>query len=262
MPIPFALRIAVHRFRRTLEWRIHPMPWAAEQQSLDAFPLALVERASPLQRAPDGAIAAYTDEKINNLRLACRQIDGLALPPNSVFSFCRSVGNTVREKGYLPALELHDGVMQPSVGGGLCQLSNLLLLLALEINAEIVERHRHSFDLFRDVERSVPFGCGATVFYNYVDFQFRNCLPFPVCIHAAVTPPVLRASIHAACPLPFRISIQETDHGFFRRQGQIFRKNRIWRHIERADGRQEEPELLFENVCRVLYPADDLVTEG
>jgi len=24
------------------------------------------------------------------------------------------------------------------------------------------------------------FGFGATVFYNYVDFQFRNRLPFPV----------------------------------------------------------------------------------
>ena len=261
MHIPFGMRVAVHRFRRSVDSRLHPLPWATERQHPEAFPLTLTEHTSPLQRAPDGAIAACTDEKIHNLRLACQQIDGLVLPPNSVFSFCRSVGKTTREKGYLPALELHDGIMQPSVGGGLCQLSNLLLLVALEINAEIIERHRHSYDLFRDVERTVPFGCGATVYYNYIDFQFRNSLPFPVCLHAAVTPPLLRVSIHAAHPLFFQVSIRETDHQFFRRQGQVYRKNRIWRHLSWPDGRPEERELLFDNVCRVLYPADDLVTE-
>ena len=261
MNIPFGMRVGYHRFRRMLDWWLHPLPWATEHKNLKAFPLTLLEKTSPLQRAPDGAIATFTDEKTQNLRLACQQIDGLVLPPNSIFSFCRTVGKTTTKKGYLPALELHDGDMQPSVGGGLCQLSNLLLLLALEANAEIVERHRHSYDLFRDVERAVPFGCGATVFYNYVDFQFRNRLPFPVCIYATVTPPVLRASIHAEYPLPFRISIRETDHGFFRQHDQVYRKNCIWRHIEWLDGRVTERELLFNNVCRVLYPADDLVSE-
>lgn len=122
MKIPFGARVAYYRMRRTLAWWRHPLPWAVERRNPEAFPLTLAARTSPLQRSPEGAIAAFTEEKTHNLRLACSRIDGLVIPPGAVFSFCRSVGKTTSRKGYLPALELHDGSMQPSVGGGLCQL--------------------------------------------------------------------------------------------------------------------------------------------
>jgi vancomycin resistance protein VanW len=38
----------------------------------------------------------------------------------------------------------------------------------------ITERHRHSFDVFPDVNRKVPFGAGATLSYNYIDFRVKN----------------------------------------------------------------------------------------
>lgn len=81
-----------------------------------------------------------------------------------VFSFTRSVGPSTRSRGYLPALEFRDGQTVTAVGGGLCQLANLIVLLGIEAGLEIVERHRHSLDLFPDAERTAPFGCGATVF--------------------------------------------------------------------------------------------------
>jgi len=257
----FGVRVALHRWRRTIAWWRHPQHWATEYGNPALYAQVLAERTSPLQRAPDGAIAAYTDEKVQNLRLACRKVDGLVLAPDTIFSFCRTIGKTTRQQGYLPALELHDGALHPSVGGGLCQLSNLLLLLAVDINAEIVERHRHSYDLFRDVERTVPFGCGATVFYNYVDFQFRHRQAFPVCLHAVVEPPVLRVQVLANSSLPCQTTLVETDHRFFRAEGQVYRTNRIWRDITWHDQRPSERELLFSNTCRVLYNADDLVTE-
>lgn len=255
----FGVRVAYHRLGRKIHHRLHPLPWAAGRGDPSDFPVAVGTRSSPLQRAPTGAIAAHTEEKTHNLRLAAAKLNRLAIRPGEVFSFCRTVGPARRRDGYLPALELHDGEMQPSVGGGLCQLSNLLLLLAIEANAEIVERHRHSLDLFRDVERTVPFGCGATVFYNYVDFQFRNCLPFPLLLEVAVQPPLLVARLHAPEPLPFRARIVETDHRFFRSGGRIYRANRIWREVQWAGDRTTDRELLFENCCRVMYPADDLV---
>ncbi len=255
----FWVRVACHRLMRTAHHRLHPLPWAARRGEPSDFPVTVIAHSSPLQRAPTGAIAAYTDEKTHNLRLAAAKLNGLLLAPGEVFSFCRTVGPTRPRDGYLPALELHDGEMRASVGGGLCQLSNLLLLLALEANAEIVERHRHSFDLFRDVERTVPFGCGATVFHNYVDFQFRNRLSFPLLLEADVQPPLLVARLRAPQPLPFRAHIVETDHRFFRDQGHVYRANRVWREVEWTDGRAAERELLFENCCRVMYPADDLV---
>jgi vancomycin resistance protein VanW len=194
------------------------------------------------------------------LRIACPRVSDLVVEPGEVFSFCRTVGKTTRARGYLPALELIHGELRPEVGGGLCQLSNLLFLLALAVNAEIVERHRHSFDLFRDVERSVPFGCGATVFYNYVDFQFRNTLPFPVLLRFEVETDVLRGEVRAGQPLPFEVHIFMTDHRFFRRGGDIYRANRVWREVRWHDGRDATAELVLVNECRVMYPADDLVS--
>ncbi|OPZ84445.1 MAG: Vancomycin B-type resistance protein VanW [bacterium ADurb.Bin429] len=257
----FGLRVMVHQLRRYAEWLLHPRPWAVGRGKLDEYPVLAVERSSPLQRAPDGAISSYCAEKTRNLRLACAKVDGLVIAPGEVFSFCRAVGPTTRQAGYLPALELRDGALGPAVGGGLCQLANLLFLLAVQVNAEIIERHRHSYDLFRDVGRTVPFGCGATVFYNYVDFQFRNTLPFPLLLRAAVEPPELHSALYAREPLPFTATIVETDHRFFRRDGDIYRANRLWRDVAWHDGHTTH-ELLFENECRVLYDAEDLVEEG
>jgi vancomycin resistance protein VanW len=242
-----------------MHWLLNPLPWARGRGSAADFPQVVAVRTSPLRRAPDGAIAAFTEEKTHNLGLACARVSDHVIEPGEVFSFCRTVGKTTRARGYLPALELIQGELRPEIGGGLCQLSNLLFVLALDTNAEIVERHRHSFDLFRDVGRSVPFGCGATVFYNYVDFQFRNTLPFPVLLRAAVETEVLRGEVRAAQPLPFKVRIFETDHRFFRRRGDVYRANRVWREVCWYDGRDSAAELVLANECRVMYPADDLV---
>jgi len=262
MGVIFRSKVACHRLRRRLDWLLHPLPWAAGRGAPDGFPVVVSARDSPLRRAPDGAIAAYTEEKTHNLMLAAAKVNGAVIAPNQVFSFCRTVGKTTSSAGYLPALELIQGELRAEIGGGLCQLSNLLFLLALDINAEIVERHRHSFDLFRDVERTVPFGCGATVFYNYVDFQFRNTLPFPILLRSWVDSEMLRAGARAAQSLPFDVRVCETDHRFFRRDGAVYRANRVWRQVHWHDGRHWEPELITANECRVLYPADDLVGEA
>jgi hypothetical protein len=65
---------------------------------------------------------------------------------------------------------LREGCIVPSIGGGLCQLSNALYQLALRTQCEIVERHRHSKIIpGSDAER----GLDATVFWNYVDLRFH-----------------------------------------------------------------------------------------
>jgi vancomycin resistance protein VanW len=257
--LPFPVRAFLRRTQRHAHVLIHPMPWANQRGPTVDFPWIAAARESPLQRSDTGGLAAHTAEKTRNLELACARIDRLVVNPGEVFSFCRTVGPTTRRRGYLPALEMHDGAMAACVGGGLCQLANLLFALAVAVNAEIVERHRHSLDLFPDTGRDVPFGFGATVFYNYVDFQFRNRLPFPVLIEANVRPPVLAGAIRAPQALPFTVRIEETEHAFYRCDGAVWRRNKVWREVTAADGAPTR-ELLLANDCKVLYPADHLVT--
>jgi len=257
--LPFPVRAALRRVQRHVQWVLRPQRWARERGKWEQFPVILTRRESPLQRAETGGLAAHTAEKTRNLELACARVNGLLVAPGEVFSFCRTVGPATRRRGYLPALEMHDGSMGASAGGGLCQLANLLFALSVAVNAEIVERHRHSLDLFPDTGRDVPFGFGATVFYNYVDFQFRNRLPFPLLLEVNVRPPVLTGAIRAAEALPFTVRIEETDHAFYRRDGAVWRRNKVWREVTAADGAATR-ELLLANDSKVLYPADHLVT--
>lgn len=45
----FRLRVAVHRWRRSLEWRLRPLPWAAGRGETADFPLTVAQRFSPLR---------------------------------------------------------------------------------------------------------------------------------------------------------------------------------------------------------------------
>ena len=124
---------------------------------------------------------ALTLGKVHNLRLAVRRIDGALVPANGTFSFWKQLGPATRRRGYVAGRELREGCIVPSVGGGLCQLSNALYDAALRAGFEIVERHAHTAAVPGSL---AEIGRDATVFWNYVDLRFR--MPGEVRIEASV----------------------------------------------------------------------------
>ena len=113
---------------------------------------------------------AHAAGKVQNLRVALRALHGLEVPAGAVLSFWKQVGRATRRRGFVPGRELREGCLVPSVGGGLCQLSNALYDCALRAGLQAVERHRHS--------RVLPGSLAqhdrdATVFWNYVDLRLR-----------------------------------------------------------------------------------------
>lgn len=115
--------------------------------------------------------------KIQNLRLAARKINGLEIPANEIFSFWAHVGRTTRRKGFVAGRELREGCLIPSIGGGLCQLSNALYDAALQAGFEIVERHAHTQIVAGSLAEA---GRDATVFWNYVDLRFKSAAAFRI----------------------------------------------------------------------------------
>ncbi len=115
--------------------------------------------------------------KIHNLRLAIRQLDGIEVPANEIFSFWKHVGRASRFKGYVEGRELREGCIIPNIGGGLCQISNALYDAALDANFEIVERHAHTQVVTGSLAEKDR---DATVFWNYVDLRFRSEKPFRI----------------------------------------------------------------------------------
>ena len=137
----------------------------------------IAESKSKLWSNNQGAELKLEAGKVHNLRMALRRLNGVEIPAGRAFSFWSQVGLPVRWKGYARGRELREGCIIPSVGGGLCQLSNALYDAALSAGFEILERHAHS----KVIPGSLAeVGRDATVFWNYVDLRFKSNNPFRI----------------------------------------------------------------------------------
>jgi vancomycin resistance protein VanW len=98
--------------------------------------------------------------KVVNLRLAAARVDSVLIRPGETFSFNKVVGSCTRRKGYVEGMRLSNGEARAGVGGGICQLANLLPWMVLHSPLTVVERSEHSFDPFPDKGRVLPWGVG------------------------------------------------------------------------------------------------------
>ena len=146
----------------------------ARKASAPGCPHLHFRHRTPLLRKLKDVDMQYQYNKIVNLRLAAACLDGVVLRPGETFSYWRLIGRPTRRKGYLDGIVLFCGTFRPGVGGGLCQLSNLIFWMTLHTPLTVVERYRHSYDVFPDSGRTQPFGSGATCVYPYRDLMIRN----------------------------------------------------------------------------------------
>src|SRR5262249_46502885 len=127
----FRLKALVFQSERVLRNIIRGAGRHARGQALIGADV-LAECSTPLSTTCDERETALVAGKIQNLRRAIRQIDGLEVPGNGVFSFWGQIGRPTRRRGYARGRELRQGCLIPTIGGGLCQLSNTIYQCALE----------------------------------------------------------------------------------------------------------------------------------
>ena len=164
----FRMRASVLQLKRVWSDRFRVRRFTPDKR-LQRLPV-VVELHQPLRSYDRPSERWLQNGKIQNLRLAVRAIDGVELEPGDLFSFWRQVGRPVRSRGFVDGREIREGCVIVSVGGGLCQLSNLLYQAAVASGCEIVERHHHSMRL---PDSAAEEGRDATVFWNYIDLRFR-----------------------------------------------------------------------------------------
>ena len=152
---------------------------------------------------------------------------------------------------------LSRGAARAGVGGGICQVANLIHWLCLHSPLTVVERHHHGFDPFPDNGRVVPFGSGAAIFYNYVDYQFRNDTPYTFQLHFWMDKKCLHGDLRVSDDLPNTYHVFERNHAFLFRNDNYYRTNELWRdRINKVTGMIEETELLQKNFSLVKYIPD------
>ncbi|WP_159023613.1 VanW family protein [Formosa sp. L2A11] len=192
------------------------------------------------------------ENKRTNLKLAIQHLNQIEIKPNEYFSLWKLVGRPTKEKGYLEGLVLNNGKMDKDIGGGLCQLGNLLFWIFAHSPLTIKERYRHGFDVFPDVKRNVPFGAGATLSYNYIDLQIKNETQNSFVIKLWLDKTHLHGELCAKNELEETYKIEERNHHITQEfWGGYSRHNQIVKLTSNTDSETET--ILVENHAIMMY---------
>jgi len=256
-PVVYPLSVAAHRAARRAEWILHSGPPPSRDRAMPGD-VVVARHSSLIYRRLAGIDMQLQENKRKNLALAVAALDGRVLRPGDELSFWRCIGEPTSRRGYLVGLVLVNGRMGADVGGGLCQLSNLLYWLVLHTPLEVSERHHHGYDVFPDSGRVLPFGSGATVFYNYVDLRFRNPTQLQFRLHLWLSDEELFGEITADRLPSVAYHVEEEGHRFVRVDGRWWRENRLYQVlVDRGSGRQVERCLISANRSPVMYEVEE-----
>lgn len=257
-PIPrswLRLRLgkAYYAGKRYLLWCSPQYHWASQRQSV-SLPYIQTSHATPLYRYLRGEEMELQKNKVVNLQLAAARLNGVVLRPGETFSYWRLIGKPSRKKGYREGMVLFLGRIGSDVGGGLCQLSNLIFWMTLHTPLTVVERYRHSHDVFPDSNRTQPFGSGATCAYPHRDLMIRNDTDqcFQLCVWVGETH--LEGEWRAEAPQKFQYEILERNARMDQASwGGYIRHNELFRRVFDLDGTLLREEFLFANDAIMMY---------
>ena len=127
--------------------------------------------------------ATGSDERINNLRIACESINGRVLNPGEGLSFRDAVGQLSASRGFKTAAE--DTGMPSILGGGASQVSSTLYCAALLSDLAVTNRVNLS-----QLPTFITNGFDADV-----SLTLKNTLSYPVRINAQVSGGYVKVSI-------------------------------------------------------------------
>lgn len=227
------------------------------KEAADDFPHVAASHRTPLRRNLSPEDTALQEGKVVNLQLATSRLNGVVVEPGKVFSFWRLIGNPTSGKGYQQGMVLLNGRPSSAVGGGLCALSNLVYWLTLHTPLTVVERYRHSYDVFPDSNRTQPFGSGATCLYNYRDLMIRNSTSQPYLLSVWTDHHYLYGQWRTGQPIVHHYEVYQKKHWITAEIGNAYvRHNTIWRHhyVDEDGKRHTLPdEFVAENHALMMY---------
>ncbi|MDJ1483413.1 VanW family protein [Cytophagaceae bacterium YF14B1] len=256
-PALYFLSVWEKRIRRYIWWKCNKESYAFQKQN-DKLPFRIKKHQSVLIRKLGDADLVLQYNKVENLKIAIQEINNILIKPGETFSFCNLVGIPTKRKGYKLGMELTFGEARAGIGGGLCQISNLLHWLVIHSPLLVTERYHHSFDPFPDHNRVLPFGSGATVFFNYRDYCFKNTTNATFQINLWLSEKCLEGELRCSKEFDFAYHVEEREHEFVKLNNQFYRKNEIWRNkiAKFKSGKVLETELVTKNFARVVYTPD------
>lgn len=136
--------------------------------------------------------SASQTSRVHNIKTLAGELDGVILAPDETFSFNGNIGPRTAGKGYKEAPAIINGELQPSLGGGVCQVATTLFNTVFFGGYEVVERSNHSLFISH-----YPTGRDATVSYGGPDLKFKNNTKHYMLIKAYATSSALTINFYS-----------------------------------------------------------------
>lgn len=226
----------------------------ASLKSEEALPNIVKSHSSILVRRLYGVDFRLQENKVTNIELACKKINGIIIRPGEVFSFWKTVGPATKRKGYKEGLVISKKGLTKGYGGGLCQMANMIHWLVLNSPLTVTELHHHSDALFPDDRRRVPFGTGTSVSYNNIDYRFKNTTDQSVQILVWCENGELCGELRSITEFPYRYKLIEENNHFRKEDDKYYRISQVYREIiDRKTQETVKKELILDNHSEVLY---------
>ena len=244
--------------KRNCQDLIHKVHFARTIQT-ERLPYNVFAHQSVIRRRLKNVDQQLQENKAVNLKLATAHLYGVLIRPGETFSLWKLVGRTTARKGYKEGLTIAKSRTGKGIGGGLCQLSNLIHWMVLHSELTIVEHHHHdSVDLFPDSGRKVPFGTGTSISYNYLDYRFRNDTDHTFQLFVYVDEENLYGELLASKEPQYVYDIHSEGEYFARESdGNIYRNGTVVRDtVDKASGAVVSDQIIRTNHARVLYEMD------
>ena len=260
---PFTYRLSMEKeiVKRKLKDFFSKTQFSRERTA-DALPVLVYQHKSLIRRRLGNVNMQLQENKAVNLALAVTCINGLLIRPGETFSVWKLVGRTTGRKGYKEGLTIAKGQPTKGIGGGLCQLSNLIHWMILHSELTIVEHHHHDgLDLFPDFGRQIPFGTGTSISYNYIDYRVKNDTANTYQLRLWVDGEYLCGELRATEQQSQAFHIHAENEYFAREGDAVYRNGQVYRDvIDRATGRHLESQLIRTNHARVMYECPPSIT--
>ncbi len=252
-PICYKISVFKERTKRNIKNKLEKNKFATVKLDKE-LPNIVKSHTSILLRKLHNVDMQLQINKKTNLEIASKKINGLIIHPNEIFSFWYLIGNVSSKDGYKEGLVIKKNGFTSDIGGGLCQLANMIHYLVLNSPLEVVELHHHSDALFPDDRRRVPFGTGTSVFNNYLDYRFKNNTNQDIQLLLWIEDDVLCGELRSEKEFPYRYKLIEENHHFKKEKDKYYRISQVYRIvIDKLSNKEIKKELILDNHSEVMY---------
>lgn len=225
----------------------------AEHMEGNVMPFIQAESSSPLYNRETGFDMKYQENKVFNLKLTAKKLDGMIIRPGETFSFWKAVRYADKETPYRDGLTVINGKLMTTSGGGLCQMSNLLFELFLHSPLRIAERRGHGKKEFPDPGTSLA-GTDATVSEGWIDLKVENRQQQAYQIKIDFDEERIYGFLRTEKRPEEEYAILNKNVAYVRKSGRVYQEADVCRKtIGMKPGAPKREEVLYRNVCEIAY---------